>query len=302
MSGHRRSCEDRLRPADADRHQHAIPAARVIGGGGLVGPPRACAGSIVNDAMLTFGGASRRRVFKASSTGTGSLTKTGTGTLTINGPQPLTGLFDCRAGHRRAERGHTAGSVDVAVGRGASRQRLHRRLAQPRPARSSQCRRAAFHRVDASRRTRAAPRWTAPPYLGVGGNFTALNGSRVISTSVRAPTPPSSSAAPQHQRRAIRRHGARDRQPAFDVVPRAGGAERAVGRMPDRRRPGHRGAVAEAGPQLALRHAAESQRPASTPGGPQASRSPTRSIAPSSAPPVTAVRGPRADRARRRRA
>lgn len=86
----------------------------LIDGGSLVGTATSLRGLIVNNAQLTFGGASDG-LFAGTLTGSGSLIKTGTGTLTLNGTQPLTGLFTVAQG-TLALNGIFGGSIDVAAG------------------------------------------------------------------------------------------------------------------------------------------------------------------------------------------
>ena len=59
-----------------------MPGGTLINGGSVIGTASSLRGLIVNNAQLTFGGATDG-VFGGMLTGSGGLTKTGTGTLTL---------------------------------------------------------------------------------------------------------------------------------------------------------------------------------------------------------------------------
>ena len=86
----------------------------VINGGSITGSANSLRGPIVNNASLTFGGATDG-VFFGSILGSGSLLKAGSGQLSLSGAQPLTGLFTIQEG-TVALNGSYGGSVTILPG------------------------------------------------------------------------------------------------------------------------------------------------------------------------------------------
>ena len=145
----------------------------LINGGSVIGSAASLSGLIVNNAQLTFGGASDG-IFGGTLTGGGSLTKTGTGTLTLNGTQSGSGLFTVAQG-TLALNGTYGGSIDVAAGAalrangiiGGSLNLAGTLFAVPPPAAAF-----GFGLTDA---TGAAIQ--GPSYLTIGRDLTAVGGS-----------------------------------------------------------------------------------------------------------------------------
>ena len=86
----------------------------VITGGSISANANSLRGPIVNNASLTFGGASDG-VFFGSISGSGSLLKVGTGALSLTGAQPLSGLFTIQEG-TVALNGSYGGSMNILAG------------------------------------------------------------------------------------------------------------------------------------------------------------------------------------------
>jgi autotransporter-associated beta strand protein len=152
----------------------------VIAGGGIFATASGLSGPILNNGTLTFGGSSNG-VFNGLIGGTGSVTKAGTGTMTMNGLQALTGTTSVTQG-TLVMNGGTVGSVDVAPGAtllvngliGNSLNLAGSLFALPPSAfaagsinSATPGTQAGAHLLDGS------------PYLTVGGDFTAIDGSRV---------------------------------------------------------------------------------------------------------------------------